>query len=158
MGISPKNWLVVALHLFGALEHISTLILVNLVTCSNLFIFNSISTKRPFLHFPSLWSMSLTSLNRKERSTCIGLLQSTSVVCARYVANKTKTRYGLYQGPLNYSGRYTQRENYNHALNQEIFKTLLIRISQQVYKTYHAQKRPKICTCYRISEAKFYLY
>ena len=24
--------------------------------------------------------------------------------------------------------------------------------------TYHAQKRPKICTCCRVSEAKFYLY
>ena len=28
------------------------------------------------------------------------------------------------------------------------FKTLLIRLSQQVYKTYQAQKRPKSCTCY----------
>ena len=27
-----------------------------------------------------------------------------------------------------------------------------------MYKTYHAQKRPKICTCCRVSEAKFYLY
>ena len=35
----------------------------------------------------------------------------------------------------------------------EIFlKTLLIRISQQVYKTPDAQKRPKICTCCRASE------
>ena len=25
-------------------------------------------------------------------------------------------------------------------------------------KTYHAQKRPKICTCCRVSKAKFYLY
>ena len=36
---------------------------------------------------------------------------------------------------------------------------ILIRISQKVYETYHAQKkRPKICTRCRVNEAKFNLY
>ena len=37
-------------------------------------------------------------------------------------------------------------------------KTLLLGISQKVYKKYHAQKSPKICTECRVSAAKIYLY
>ena len=29
---------------------------------------------------------------------------------------------------------------------------------KEAYKTYLSQKRPKICTCCRVSEAKIYLY
>ena len=37
-------------------------------------------------------------------------------------------------------------------------KTLLIRISGEYYKKYHAQKSPKICTGCRVKAAKMYLY
>ena len=37
-------------------------------------------------------------------------------------------------------------------------KNLLLRISQKVYKKYHVQKNPKICTGCRASAAKIYLY
>ena len=40
----------------------------------------------------------------------------------------------------------------------DFLKTLLIKISQQVYKKYHAQKNPKVCTGCRASAAKIYLY
>ena len=37
-------------------------------------------------------------------------------------------------------------ENYENLKNLIFLKTLLLRISQLVYKKYHVQKRPKICT------------
>ena len=49
-------------------------------------------------------------------------------------------------------------EKLQSCLKLTKFQNLFIRISQQVYQKYHAQKRPKICTCCRVSEAKMYLY
>ena len=71
-----------------------------------------------------------------------------------------------------------ERENHPHVLtdenlsNQGLLKLLwtvyseeklqsclkLRNVQNPFNKTYHAQKRPKICTCCRVSEAKFYLY
>ena len=49
-------------------------------------------------------------------------------------------------------------KKYENLQNWIFLKTILIRISQKVYKKYHAQKRRNICMCCRVSEAKVYLY
>ena len=48
-------------------------------------------------------------------------------------------------------------QNYENIQNWIFLKTFLIRISQSVYKTYHAQKGLKFAPVVEL-EAKFYLY
>ena len=81
------------------------------------------------------------------------ILKKTSfhLLCTRlYITVLKKPKLGL--------GLMKFLKNYENIQNWNFLKTLIKRISQKVYKTYHAQKRPEICTCCRVSKAKFYLY